>query len=207
VSTDAPEQDAASAETGAGDPYYMYKPSMLGAAWEFALRPHGLEWRLGRHSGLLRYDRIRRVRLSFRPATMQSHRFLTEIWSADNPKITIASTSWRNLVEQARQDNAYSPFVIELHRRIAAAGANAQFTSGTPMPIYWLGAVVFVGIVAAMIALVVRSLLAKDWLGAALIAGLFALFGWQIGNFFRRNRPGRYDPNAVPVTVLPRGQA
>ena len=38
------------------------------------------------------YDRIRRIRLSFRPMTMQNYRFLTEVWTADGPKLQIAST-------------------------------------------------------------------------------------------------------------------
>ena len=54
---------------------------------------------------------------------MQTHRFITEIWSADNPKIQIVSVSWRSIMEQERLDNAYSAFVTELHRRLAAAGA------------------------------------------------------------------------------------
>ena len=52
---------------------------------------------------------------------MQSHRFITEIWSADNPKIQIVSASWRSIMEQERLDEAYPSFISELHRRIAAA--------------------------------------------------------------------------------------
>ena len=33
------------------DPLYSYKPSLMGAAWEFRLRPDVLEWRMGRHEG------------------------------------------------------------------------------------------------------------------------------------------------------------
>ena len=31
-----------------------------------------------------------------------------------------------------------------------------------------------------------------------------ALFAWQLGTFFRRNRPGTYGPDALPPEVLPR---
>src|SRR5688572_27226203 len=114
----------------------------MGVPWEFRLRPDALEWTLGFRSGRVAYDSIRRLRLSFRPVTMQSYRFLTEIWSDANPRIAIASTSWKNIVEQERQDAAYRAFVAELHRRIAAAPARARFQTGSPAIIYWLGALV-----------------------------------------------------------------
>ena len=84
-----------------GDPAYLYPPSLMGAAWEFRLRPDALEWRMGRHHGRAPYAGVVRVRLSFRPQTMQARRFVTEVWPAGGPKLTIASTSWRGMLEQA----------------------------------------------------------------------------------------------------------
>src|SRR5262245_3267024 len=101
----------------APDLTYAYKPSLLGAAWEFRLRPDALEWQAGCHAGAISYDRIARVRLSFRPVSMQTRRFVTEIWPATGGRLSIPSTSWRNLVEQTRQDQAYGAFVRALHRR------------------------------------------------------------------------------------------
>ena len=111
-----------------GDPAYLYRPSLIGAAWEFRLRPDAIEWRMGRHHGRAPYAEVVRVRLSFRPQTMQARRFVTEVWPAGGPKLTIASTSWRGMLEQATQDAAYGAFVRELHARLAAAGAAAPTT-------------------------------------------------------------------------------
>ena len=58
--------------TDRGDLSYAYKPSLLGAPWEFRLTADALEWSIGRHQGRTPYDRIARVRLSFRPVTMQT---------------------------------------------------------------------------------------------------------------------------------------
>ncbi len=58
---------------------YVYKPSLMGAAWELSLEPDALAWRTGGHQGRIPYGRITRVRLSFRPVTMQTRRFVTEI--------------------------------------------------------------------------------------------------------------------------------
>ena len=187
-----------------GELSYSYKASSFGAPSEFKLKPEGIEFSAGQRSGLLRYIKIERVRLSFRPVTMQSYRFQAEIWSKDFPKIQIASTSWRGIVEQTRQDEAYTAFIVELHRRIAAAHAPVQFSTGMPGIIYWLGLAVFVAVALGLAALAVRALRLNEWAGAAVVGGFLALFLWQLGNFFRRNRPGTYRPESVPGIVLPR---
>jgi len=120
------------------------------------------------------------------------------------PKISIASTTWRGIVEQTRQDEAYTAFIVELHRRIAAAGTRAQFSTGIPSITYWLGLAVFVAVALGLAALTVRGMRLAEWGGAVLVGGFLALFAWQVGNFFRRNRPGAYRPDDVPAGVLPR---
>jgi hypothetical protein len=195
VDTAAPER---------GEPTYAFKPNLVGAPWLLTLKPDGLSWQVGHRSGLIRYDRIRRVRLSFRPVTLQSHRFVTEIWSQDSPKIQFASASWRSLVEQERLDASYAAFATELHRRLVAVGSTARFSAGMPAFAFWVGVAVFAGSMVALVGLIVRALQAGEWAPTALIAGLFALFGWQIGDFLRRNRPQTYRPDALPPNVLPR---
>jgi len=148
--------------------------------------------------------RVRAVRLSYRPVTMQSRRFVTEIWSTDNPKIQLVSVSWRSVDEQARQDDAYSAFVTALHRKLAASGSVAQFTTGLPAVSYWFGVVIFVAVLISMAAMIVKTLKLGQWSVSAIIAAIFAVFALQIGNYFRRNRPSRYRPDAIPREVLPK---
>jgi hypothetical protein len=192
------------ADTERGDPTYSFKPSLLGSPSEFTLKPEGLAWSVGRYSGMTPYDRIRRVRLSFRPITMQSHRFLAEIWPIGGPKLQISSCTWRSMVEQARQDAAYGTFIAEFHRRLAAAGTSALLSNGLPRVIFGLGVLAFIAITLAMGVLAFRGLQLGEYSGAALIGGLFLLFVWQVGGILYRNRPGNYRPDALPRYVLPR---
>jgi hypothetical protein len=187
-----------------GAPTYSFKPSLLGAMSRFTLDPDALEWQIGGRSGRIPYGRIAAVRLSYRPVTMQSHRFVAEIWSPDGPKIQIASVSWRSMVEQQRLDRAYSAFIAELHRRLAAAGSSAAFSTGLPVPIYWLGLAVFASVVSAMAVLVARQAFALQWSSAAIVAAFFAAFIWQGGGYLHRNRPGPYSPDAIPAKVMPK---
>ena len=189
---------------GENDPTaYSYKPSLFGAPWQFRLAADALEWQAGMRAGRFPYADIRRVRLSFRPVNMQTYRFLAEIWPLQGPKVTIASSSWRSMIEQSRQDAAYSTFVTELHRRIAAARGTAAFDSGSPALLYWPGLAIFAAVSLALAALTVKAMRVASWAAAALVGGLLGLFLWQAGTFFRRNRPGRCRPDALPRALLP----
>jgi hypothetical protein len=192
--------------TSAGDPFaYAYRPSLLGAAWEFRLAGDGIDWAAGRKGGHIPFRAVRRLRMSFRPASMQSHRFMTELWADGAPKLEILSSSWKSMVEQERLDGRYTAFVAELHRRVALAAASARFEKGSNPLLYWPGLIVFIGVSLGLALLVVRALQVNAKGGAAFIGGFLALFLWQGGNFFRRNRPGRYSPEALPADLLPKG--
>lgn len=186
-----------------GDDFtYAYKSSVISAPFEFGLTSDALLWGKGGVRGRTLYRQIRRVRLSFRPLTMQNHRFVAELWT-DGPKLTIASTSWKSMVEHERLDARYRVFVTELCRRIGAAGGQTLFQTGSPAILYWIGVVVFAGASLALAGLIVRAIQMGAWGGAGFIAAFLSLFLWQAGTFFRRNRPGAFRPEAVPESVLP----
>jgi hypothetical protein len=190
----APDEDA---------PYYAYKPSLMGAAWEFWLRPAGLGWRTGGYEGEIPYRDIQSVRLSYRPMTMQTRRFVTILPAARAPRLVIASSSWRSMVEHANQLEGYSAFVRALHERLACAGSTATFRAGLPAPIYWAGLAAFLVIAVTTVALAVRALMLGEWVAAALIGAFVGVFAWHSGGFFDRNRPRDYRPDAVPVKLVP----
>ncbi len=186
------------------DPVYAYKPSLVGGPFEFRLTADALEWRKDGRVGRVLYDRIRRIRLSFRPATAQNHRFLAEVWPESGSRLKIASASWRSMMEQERLDAAYKAFVTELNRRVGAAGGTPLLQTGSPVLLYWPGFLMSAGALLALAALIVRALQMQAWSGAAFIAAVLALFLWQTVNFFRRNRPGVYRADAIPEQVMPR---
>jgi hypothetical protein len=183
---------------------YTFRPSVLGAPWEFTLSGDRLAWAAGRRTGSVALRDIRRVRLSFRPANMVSQRYVTEVWSDNAPKLRIVSISWKSMVEQERLDRPYVAFVRELHRRIAQSGATPRFERGIIPLLYWLNLLLFAVITLGLLLLIGRALQAGVWGGAA-FAGVFLIFlGWQHGKFLRRNVPGIYSPDALPAALLPK---
>ena len=199
-----PQNDTdTSVDPGEDATTYAYKPSLISAPNMFRLTVEALDWQIGRHSGRVPYRDISRIRLSFRPVSMQTHRFQAEIWPTRGPKLVLVSTSWRSLFEQERHDEAYDAFLIALHRRIAAAGGTPLFQSGSPALLYWPGVAVFAALLAGLAGLMVRALAAGEVAGVAFLGVFFAIFLWQIGGFFRRNKPGTYRAGALPAALLP----
>jgi hypothetical protein len=191
--------------SGAEVHVYAFKPSLFRAAFEFRLTPTALEFTAGSRSGRIPYGDFRRMRLSYRPTSVQSSRFLTELWSVGEAKVTIASTSRRTMMDADRHDAEYRAFVHDLAGRIAAATPEAVIELGTAPLFYWPGLAVFGVLAVAMLVLAVRAVQVEQWGGTAVILGFWALFLWQIGRFFWRNRPRLCDGNAVPADILPSG--
>ena len=182
---------------------YAYKASLVGAAHRFDLTDAGLTWRLAGRSGAWAYADIAAIRLSFRPVSMQAHRFRAEIRHVDGGRITMLSTSWQTAALMAPQDDSYRVFIMALHARMRAAGSRAVLTGGLSRRVY-IAALALVALLAiAMGGLLVRAIAVQQFAGAAFILGFAALFGWQIGGFIRRNRPLAYTFESIPDRLLP----
>ncbi len=189
-----------------GDLIYSYRPTLLGAPSTFALTEGGMDWSVGGRTGRVRYRDVRRVRLSFKPGSIQAYRFLTEIWAEGAPKLEIMSSSWKSMVEQERRDESYAAFVAELHTRVATAGSPVPvgYERGANPFLYWPGLVLYSVVTLGLAATFARALQLETYGAAAFIGGFGALLLWQGGNFFHRNRPGSYRPDALPRALMPR---
>ncbi len=108
------------------------------------------------------------------------------------------------MVEQQRLDRAYNAFVAELHRRIAATSPSTRFETGIAPAAYCLGVAIMAGVSVGLATLILRALQAQSWAGAGIVVAFLGAFLWHAGNYFRRNRPSRYQPNALPPELLPR---
>jgi hypothetical protein len=182
---------------------YSYKPSLLGSAYAFTLQPEGLSWRAGRRGALWAYDDIAMIRMSYRPVSMQTRRFRTDMWNRSGQHVIVVSTTWRSMALMEPQADAYRAFITDLHRRVGAAGGRVLCEGGLLPWVYHL-ATLLLGLVAvAMIGLLVRAVVTHSVAGALFLAALMALFAWQIGTFMVRNRPVAYRPDALPAHLMP----
>ncbi|RXT50435.1 hypothetical protein [Bradyrhizobium betae] len=182
---------------------YAYKASLIGAAHRFELTDEGLSWHIAGRSGLWRYDEISAIRLSFRPVSMQQHRFRADVGRSGGGRIAILSTSWQTAALMAPQDNGFRAFIVELHARMAKAGSHATLTAGLGRKTYAAVLAFLAVLTVAMTGLLIRALMIGELAGALFILGFAALFAWQVGGFVRRNQPQSYSFDDVPKALLP----
>ncbi|MGY4503440.1 hypothetical protein ACVWYH_007397 [Bradyrhizobium sp. GM24.11] len=182
---------------------YAYKASLIGSAHRFELTDEGLSWRIAGRSGVWRYDEISAVRLSFRPVSMQQHRFRADISRASGGRIAILSTSWQTAALMAPQDRGFRDFLVELHARMAKAGSRAELTAGLGRKTYAAVLAFLAMLAVAMTGLLIRALMIGEFAGVLFILGFAALFAWQVGGFVRRNQPRSYGFDRLPRSLLP----
>jgi hypothetical protein len=182
---------------------YAYKASLIGAAHRFELTDQGLSWHLAGRSGTWPYADIAAVRLSYRPVSMQAHRFRADIRNRNGGRLPILSTSWQTAALMAPQDNGYRAFITDLHARLAQAESRAELAGGLGPGIY-AAALMLAGLVGLMLlVLFIRALATGEFGGALFFIGFAALFAWQVGGFIRRNRPISYTFDRIPEALLP----
>lgn len=185
--------------------HYEFKPSLLGALWLFDLEPDALVWRAGRRSVTLPYRDIVRVRLTYRPQSLQAQRYRADILGRGGRRVALVSATWRGMLAVAPQAKSYTAFLRALHARIAQSGGSCEFVTGLSRVAYVAGVGLLAIVGAALFVMMIRALTQGYPMGAAFVAAFMLLGGWQLGRLFWRNRPRRYDPNAIPDELLPPG--
>jgi hypothetical protein len=182
---------------------YAYKATLVSSAQHFELTDAGLKWRVGHRSGVWPYAEIASIRLSFRPMSLQSRRFRADLRKTGGGRIAIVSTTWQTVTLMTPQDQGYRAFIVELHRRMQAAGSTASLTGGIGAVSYGAAVAMLALLAIAMIGLLVRALVTAEFTGALFLVGISIWFAWTVGGFVRRNRPRQYTFDALPETLLP----
>jgi hypothetical protein len=182
---------------------YAYRASLIGAAHQFELTDAGLSWRVSGKSDVWPYAGIASIRLSYRPVSMQAHRFRADIENTGGARLVMLSTTWQTAALMAPQDNDYRAFIAQLHARMAEAASKATLIGGLSQRLYGTALVLLTLVSLAMTGLLIRAIAVGEWAGILFLLGFAALFAWQIGGFVRRNRPRTYTFDHLPEALLP----
>ena len=182
---------------------YAYRASLIGAAHQFELTDAGLSWRVSGKSDVWPYAGIASIRLSYRPVSMQAHRFRADIENTGGARLVMLSTTWQTAALMAPQDNDYRAFIVQLHARMAEAASRASLIGGLSPRIYGAALLLLTLVSLAMAGLLIRAIAVGEWAGVLFLLGFAALFTWQIGGFIRRNRPQAYTFDHLPEALLP----
>jgi hypothetical protein len=182
---------------------YAYRASLIGAAHQFELTDAGLSWRVSGKSDVWPYAGISSIRLSYRPVSMQAHRFRADIENSGGARLVMLSTTWQTAALMAPQDNDYRAFIAQLHAKMSDSASKATLIGGLSPRIYGAALLLLTLVSLAMTGLLIRAIAIGEWAGVLFLLGFAALFAWQIGGFIRRNRPLAYTYDHLPEALLP----
>lgn len=149
------------------------------------------------------YDDIAEIRLAFAPTRFARNRYRAQIIFRQGGMAELFNTDYQGIGNFPEQNEAYSAFLRELHRRVAAAGKPTVFRKGNSTLGYALN-LVLTAFIFAMIALafVLLTTIGFIWIAAIKLAILLYFIPTLI-RYIRRAKPARYDPLAIPAEVLP----
>ncbi|SRR5579885_531542 len=189
--------------SSSGADSYRFRPRLIGGEHVFSLTPDALEFEASNRLQRVAYRDIVRIRLSYRPANMTFHRFVTEIWPRAGKKLTIVSVSASGPFNFENKSAAYRAFLMEFFRRVEAVQPTLEIEAGMARW-RWLPAAIFgAATIVALVYVLVRALINAQFSFFAFCLAFGALFIAQIGAMLLRNRPRSCKIDSIPAQVLP----
>ena len=151
---------------------------------------------------VVRFEDVSEVRLRYFPTRSQWNRFECLLTAPGRRWFRIGSEYYRGVMHFEDRGPEYRAFVRELCLRVADAGAPTRFVTGRPMWVLMAESAFLlsmVGFLAAILVLVGGVVGALPGMRIGLLMVSIPLL-WL---YFRRNRPGSFDPRDVPALFLP----
>lgn len=146
---------------------------------------------------------IVRMRLRFDPTRFDHERHRCEITMRDRTKVSIWSTHYVSAGEFENRAATYTPLVRALVAHTAAANPACDFRIGKKAILFWAE----FAFLLAMFTLLVFVLMAFGGYGLSglVIVKLIIVVSFipLLLRYMRKNRPGRFSPEAIPDDALP----
>ncbi|WP_342361474.1 hypothetical protein [Terrarubrum flagellatum] len=182
---------------------YAITPKPNGGPVTFILRPDALEIDNLRHVTSIPLSAISRVRLTFKARNSLIGAYRTRLTIEGQKPVSFDNYSWRSLMNQQNERDAYRAFLAALLPEIARANPSCPFEAGQPAWIWVFSALVAAAIVIGF-AYACFQVFPKLSAGLALALTAFStVFLWIAGNLAIRNRPRRFAPDNPPPDLLP----
>ncbi|BAF87656.1 conserved hypothetical protein [Azorhizobium caulinodans ORS 571] len=194
-------------DDGAGRHSYAFRPRMIGAATRVVLDTRGaeglLEWTVGATSGRTPLRDITRLRLRHELGQLGSSNFALLIEGRGLPRLRIGSVSRTGLTAVKDHGPAFIAFLNALHAALLRDSGRVRYEAGLPRW-RWGGMLALSACCAAAICwLAALAFSEGQGTSALLIVGLSLVLAFPLAETLWRNRPGPYEPDALPQRLLP----
>jgi hypothetical protein len=149
------------------------------------------------------YDDIAEIRLAFAPTRFARNRYRAQVIFREGGMAELFNTDYQGIGNFPEQNEAYSAFLRELHRRVAAAGHATAFRKGNSPLGYALNLLLTVFIFTMIaLAFVLLTTIGLIWIAAIKLA-IVIFFIPTLVRYIRRAKPATYDPLNLPADALP----
>jgi hypothetical protein len=145
---------------------------------------------------------ILRLRLSYEPSRFEKNLFRCRLYNTGGKCATIQNIHYQGIASFGDRTDTYLPFVRALITRLASVNPRCEFISGTSRLVWWLYAIY---LALAFVALAFALILLYSAIGPTSLFKLLviAFFIPTLYRWFKRNRPGKFSPHAIPGNLLP----
>lgn len=184
-------------------PVFRHRPKVVGPEISVTLDARDILWSNGKITSRLPLHQVEEVRIVFRPANLYLHRYRVQVRQRLGGAIWFANVSYRGMVEMEAHDAPFAAFVRTLCLRVKEASPKTRFVAGEPLWRYVPGVVVTAALALSLLYIGFEAIRAGNYtmLGLAMFIGGFT--AWQMGQWIVKNRPGTFDPTAIPPQLLP----
>jgi hypothetical protein len=183
---------------------YRQRPHALAPEVEFETTDAGLAWEDAKgNTGTMPWGDVVKLRLTYDPARAQAPRHVLEVTSRSGAVVKITSTTYVGMAQFRPRNRKFVAFLEEMHARLKGR-AGVAFITGRGWALYALYLAVWIGCLGFMAWGIVAFALANQLFVSVVVAAMTAWFGRIAYVYARNNRPGTYDPTALPHVKLPR---
>lgn len=147
-------------------------------------------------------NNISKVRLAYEPSRFQHKRFRCYLYNYSTKVATIQNDHYKGIASFEDRSESYNDLLRILIPRIASLSPNAKFLTGTSYFI-WFGNLLFI-IVTFSFLILAMSLMFSAITGLIILKLVFiAFFIPTLFLWFKRNKPSKFDPSSIPISLLP----
>ncbi len=187
---------------------YIYRRSILEPETVLELEggPDGGVLRIARGDGseIWLLSEIESVRLAYNPTRFDLVKYECRLQRRGGGGMIVTSTSYKGVGRFQDNGPEYRVFITALHSALATSGApGVRFVKGSAPFVYWgsLGCAVG-GLGMLLLVLLVTGAILIPAVALTKLAILLFMVPWAV-KYAKKNRPGAYDPGAVPQELLP----
>lgn len=146
---------------------------------------------------------ITQIRLQYAPTRFQPFRYVCRLSDSRRECAAFQNEHFSGFASFEDRSGSYRELVLALIRRRAALGPGCRYLGGASLANWLLQSSIMMGSLVILAAALFYFWSAAGWMTVVKLV----IIGWMLPIGFRwvvKNKPGEFDPSAVPDHLLPR---